>query len=256
LAEVTNPTEIAELVIAIQIEEPGGGFECMCCGDPTIEFYKGRRLKVMLGYHHSQSVRWPRFGWDAMLTEGSQEKVLTWLDAHGVNGPRKEKEEAVERRKNAKTQQAAWLEAAPAVLKDSWNVRAYAPSLHAKLKTEVQDEKERILQLLHWYGSGAGPWRTYPGYETIALDILVKYSTESIVAACEGQELSTPQVEGLSRYLVGYMFRHFGESGLEDVPEKMKQRLLGHCLKSADEDKKQRAVEAFGGADGLIRDQR
>ena len=253
LAEVTNPTEIVNLLAAIQIE-PGGGFACMCCGDPTFEFYKGRRLNVMLGYHHSQSVRWPRFEWDAMLTEGSQEKVLSWLDAHGVTGPRKEKEEAVERRKKEKDQQAKWLEAAPAALKESWNVRAHAPSLHEKLKAEVQDEKERIRQLLHWYGSGAGTWREFPGYETIALDMIVKYSTESIVAACEGQELSTTQVEGLSRYLAGYMFRHFGERGLERVPEKLKQRLLEHCLESTDEDKKRRAAEAFGSPDGLVRD--
>ena len=91
LAAETDPGKIQELISALQIDDAGTGFECGCCGNPTFEFYSGRRLKVTLGYHHGISVRWDQWTSDALLTTNSVEAVLSWLDQRGITGPREER---------------------------------------------------------------------------------------------------------------------------------------------------------------------
>src|SRR5687768_4686492 len=52
LFETTNSTEISELISLMLIDETGSDFHCGCCGEPTLEFYKGRTLKASVGVHH------------------------------------------------------------------------------------------------------------------------------------------------------------------------------------------------------------
>lgn len=91
LAEEVDPGKIQQLIDSLRIDEDGTGFQCLCCGNPTFEFYRGRKLKVTLGYHHGISIRWSRWTSDALLDTNSQEAILSWLDRHGVTEPRKER---------------------------------------------------------------------------------------------------------------------------------------------------------------------
>ncbi len=85
LFEETDPAKIATVIHDIRIDTAKSGFHCMCCGDPSIEFYRGEELVVTLGYHHGRSVRW-REGWrgDGLMTTDSAAAMNSWLVAHGV----------------------------------------------------------------------------------------------------------------------------------------------------------------------------
>jgi hypothetical protein len=85
LFEEANSDRIRELIASIQVDEWNSGFHCHCCGDPSIEFYKGDQLVVTLGYHHGRSLRWLE-GWpaDGLVTDDSANKLSACLAARGV----------------------------------------------------------------------------------------------------------------------------------------------------------------------------
>jgi hypothetical protein len=86
LFEETDPAKIAEVIRSIRIVDTGWTrSHCMCCGNPSIEFYRGQELVVTLGYHHGRSVRW-REGWhgDGRMTPDSAATMNAWLVSHGV----------------------------------------------------------------------------------------------------------------------------------------------------------------------------
>lgn len=83
---------LGELAAHLGVNEKGSGFHCMCCGNPTFEFYTGTELVVTLGFHHGQSVRWSGGVWpgDGLLAEGNGEYLCKWLAEKGEDGPLKE----------------------------------------------------------------------------------------------------------------------------------------------------------------------
>jgi hypothetical protein len=85
LFEEADPAQVAEVVRLIRIDTAKSGFHCMCCGNPSIEFYRGDELIVTLGYHHGRSVRW-REGWrgDGLMTADGAAALNAWLASHGV----------------------------------------------------------------------------------------------------------------------------------------------------------------------------
>lgn len=250
-AKVTAQKEIEELIAGLEVDEKDGGFHCMCCGNPTLEFYKGKNLKAALGYHHARSFRWSEWDSDVMLTPRSQEAVLTWLDARGVTGPRKELEASLERKKVEDQQRVKWVEAMPAALRESWNFREAwyeeksAAKLHKVLESAVTNEVDRILVLLEWFGSGTGSWIRSPFYENVPKEMLFEYSSEQIVSACDGRELSERQKEGLSRFWTEIDFRARRSNDLKGIPEPLKKVLLDHSLKGTNDYNKERAIEAL-----------
>lgn len=86
LAEVAESQEIERFLAMIEIDEDESGGGCLCCGDPTFEFYAGDRLLAMLSYHHGHSLRWANGPWtgDAELTASSRDAVLSWLAGYGI----------------------------------------------------------------------------------------------------------------------------------------------------------------------------
>ncbi len=97
LAEVTDPAEIRGFIEGIELKKHwliGLTTVCMCCGDPSFEFYRGGKLAVTVSFHHGKRLRW-REGWDgdADLTQRSADLLVQWLARRGVTGPRDEREE-------------------------------------------------------------------------------------------------------------------------------------------------------------------
>ena len=64
-----------------------------------------------------------------------------------------------------------WLTAMPKAIVPVWSYSLGVFSfvditpLRAALEREVPNETSRILALLQWFGSGAGPWSGFPYYE-------------------------------------------------------------------------------------------
>ena len=117
--------------------------------------------------------------------------------------------------------------------------------LDEALKREIPEKNARILSLLAWYGSGAGPWSGFPTYEEVAEKMLLKYSTPDLLQAVESTPLSEPQIEGAARLFAGGGFRDTRPADNALVPAQLKRLLLDHSLKSTDQDKLQRARNAF-----------
>jgi hypothetical protein len=85
LVEVGEAEEIGRFLTLIDIDENGSGGGCLCCGNPTFEFYAGDRLLAMVGYHRD-SLRWAGGAWtgDGILTKAGQAAVGSWLIQHGL----------------------------------------------------------------------------------------------------------------------------------------------------------------------------
>ncbi len=85
LVEVGEAEKIQRFLALIDIDEDGSGGGCLCCGDPTFEFYAGDRLLAMVGYH-GDSLRWAGGAWtgDGLLTKAGQAAVGSWLVEHGL----------------------------------------------------------------------------------------------------------------------------------------------------------------------------
>lgn len=85
--ETDNQDEIAGLISLITIDEKASNGVCMCCGAPTMEFYKNGKLIAMVGIQHGKALRWGGWPADAMLTEESIKQFTEWLYVRGVKEP-------------------------------------------------------------------------------------------------------------------------------------------------------------------------
>lgn len=143
-----------------------------------------------------------------------------------------------------------WDAAMPASLRaigeDDWTME-HGPDLERReraLAQEIPQRPARILALLRWYGSGAGPWSGVAMYEELPDLLLHRYPTEEIIRTVESAALTEAETEGAARFFGGYARpRHAA------LPPALRGRLLAQALKSKDEDKAGRARNAFAAHD-------
>ena len=136
------------------------------------------------------------------------------------------------------------------------------------LSAAYPEPQARILALFRWFGRGAGPWTGFPVYEQLAEQILLQFPVEELIDALQDAPLSEEHLEGAARFFAGWAFanRASGEgvqlppsltySSLAaylpersgdpaPIPAELRQRLLAHCQRSSDGDKRCRAESAF-----------
>jgi hypothetical protein len=116
----------------------------------------------------------------------------------------------------------------------------------AALAEEQPQINERLLVLLGWFGSGAGPWSGFPAYEEVPEKLLLQYSTEDLLGALGSAELSKAQLEGAARLFAGWNFGQQRPTDRNKIPKALVGRLLAQALSSADKDKRDRWMHAFG----------
>ncbi len=102
LHEEKDAAKVRDLIAQIQIDERQSGFHCMCCGEPSLEFFKGDKLVLTLGYHHGRSMRWVG-GWpaDCLLTPPSAQHFQKWLAQHVPEIENAQKQEVAYARQQA-----------------------------------------------------------------------------------------------------------------------------------------------------------
>jgi hypothetical protein len=85
--EETDPETVRRISSMIRGKTPRWfvAVSCACCGNPSIEFYRGEKLVLTLGYQHGSAIRW-REEWtsDITLTPESAAFLNAWSDQHGV----------------------------------------------------------------------------------------------------------------------------------------------------------------------------
>jgi len=186
---------------------------------------------------------------------GSPKVLNGLLSAAGIPLSTSDSEEdRAAQRKVFEAAEARWRSAMPKSVLPLWDeVRQvqFAPDLKPlrdALAEELPDPHRRILRLFAWFGSGAGPWSGFPGYELIPEELLLDFPTPDLVAAAESENLSESQLEGAARLFGGWDFGQRRPEDLKTLPATLKKRLLDHALKSTDQDKLGRARRAFAGS--------
>ena len=81
---LTDPKEIAELRGIFKFKDRGSNSECMCCGHPGIDWWKGDELLARTAVQHLTALRWKRFNGDAELTPEASEALSAWFAARSI----------------------------------------------------------------------------------------------------------------------------------------------------------------------------
>jgi hypothetical protein len=251
LFESTDKRDLDDLQRSLLLETPTESFHCMCFGSPVLYLERHESELVELTNHHGVSVRcslWASSNVRILDTE----KWLSWFDHRGMPGPRREVEETRAREEVGKADWDRWLAAMPEPIAPLWPKEVFNQFVHvqveplcAALEQGLPNERARILVLLEWFGSGAGPWDGFPYYETAAEKLLLGYPTSSIVEAVQSSTTTPRQTEGAARLFAGGSFRKQRPGSLDEVPDVLKRFLWNHVKGTADPDKLSRAAHTF-----------
>ncbi len=84
LLVLTDPKEIAELRGIFKFKDRGSNSECMCCGHPGIDWWKGDELLARTAVQHLTALRWKGFHGDAELTPEASEALSAWFAARSI----------------------------------------------------------------------------------------------------------------------------------------------------------------------------
>ncbi|MEM9461014.1 MAG: hypothetical protein AAGF11_43015 [Myxococcota bacterium] len=84
LFEVTDAAAVERARPLFRVAEDELLGTCMCCGEPTIELYRGDSLIAEVGFHHGKSLRWRGWPSDGLLADAGA--LCTWMEAHGAKG--------------------------------------------------------------------------------------------------------------------------------------------------------------------------
>jgi hypothetical protein len=251
LFESTDKRDLADLRASLLLETPAESFHCMCIGTPALYVYERGGKPVELTNHHGESVRCSLWTSDVRISD--TEKWLSWFDERRITSPRREVEAMRAQQEQGERDWDRWLAAMPKAIRAIWADAlgqfgsVDVTPLRAALERDMPDERQRILALLEWFGSGAGPWSPCPSYETAAEELLLGYSTMNIVKALESTKISPAQTEGGARLFAGWSFRKQRPRGVNEVPDALKKVLWNHVKDTEDKDKLGRAKRALSG---------
>jgi len=270
LVDENDPQAVIALRECLAIVDDVSTFGyCTCLGDNALELYAGDLLIATLGLHHGRSIRWGAWKYDALLVDG--ERLLAWMAERGATAPLEAYREARLLEEVQRRALARWQEAMPRCLypyaeemfTSARGMASFIPlipegppgkieevtykliPLLSALAAEFMDVDRRILTLFQWYGSGQGPWSGFPSYENIAEGLLLAFPLDQLLAALTQNELTPTHLEGAARFFAGYYFAKYHPSDIHRIPPDFRQRLLEHSLVSNDQDRLQRAVNAF-----------
>ena len=252
LFESTDRKDLDDLQRSLLLDPPTEPFHCMCIGSPALYLYGPDGERVELTNHHGLSVRCSL--WTSDVRVNNSEKWVSWFDRRGMSGPRQEFEENCAQKERAKRDWDQWLTAMPKAIVPVWpyslgkfslaDINLDLTPLRAALEREVPNETSRILALLHWFGSGAGPWSGCPYYEEAAEKLLLGYPTARIVEAIQSSSVGPTQTEGAARLFGSWEFQEQRPGGLREIPDTLKEALWTHVKGTNDTDKL-RAARAF-----------
>jgi len=245
----TASKDIAEFNDALAVVPPKDGFKCACIAAPAVRLYRGGTELVLVTNYGGFMVGSSLWGSDAMIKD--PEKWLKWFGARNMPRPREEFEESRVRAEKAENAYTRWLAAMPKSIQPLWEqatrdeLSPNTTPLREALNRDIPKPKLRAMELFSWYGSGAGPWSGYPSYEGIAEELLLDIPTPELIAAAQADNLTDAQLEGAARLFGGWGFSQKRTGDGKLLPARLKKKLLEHALKSTDEDKLDRAKDAF-----------
>jgi hypothetical protein len=236
LVEITDGATTNRVVDAIDIDESRSGGACMCCGNPTFEFYASDRLLAMVGYHHGERLRWAGGNWtgDGELTRASQDFLIAWLDQHGVQGPRREVEGRQRQKDEDARREKRYTELIPpqtlSIVMEALSEASRSgdprgekrPKLMAEAFMKHEKDRQTSMELyLRVFGVTAnGAWNTYYFHEeTISKCLLPRFKGPELAQAATTVAKDDEGMIGAARWF-------FGEDGWRNLDESDRQRVL------------------------------
>ena len=86
IAVVTNAAEVAAFTAMIRFEDavPVVGGQCMCCGHPGIDWWKGGERVALTSVQHGRALRWKTFSDDYPFTAESAGALARWFEERGI----------------------------------------------------------------------------------------------------------------------------------------------------------------------------
>ena len=203
LFEITGEDEIRELFEKLEIDDSDSGFHCMCCGEPSLELYRGDVLVATLGFHHGRSLRWSE-GWpgDALLTEEAGDTICKFLAEHGVSEPLQELEEKKAREGAARRLWKAYLELASEAFFEA--LSADDAETAEVIEKEWPDADERAARLFALYGVRVtGAWRLSAGYDSLLQEgLLGELEARAVLDLVAREDLPAEVMQGLTRWFL------------------------------------------------------
>ena len=87
IAVVTNTAEVAAFTAMIRFEDaaPAVGGQCMCCGHPGIDWWKGDERVALTSVQHGRALRWKTFSADYPFTAEAAEALARWFEERGIS---------------------------------------------------------------------------------------------------------------------------------------------------------------------------
>jgi len=249
--ETTKADDLIAFRQALRLVIPDG-WSMSICPTPRVVLYRDGKEVAWIGNVYGEEVRTSLWGANANLED--PEKWLKWFDDRGMPQVRRERDEVIAFAEKAEADRDRFYAAMPRGIEEQFekqlgffglpSQRLVTPFLPI-LEKEYPDRNERILALLRWYGSGAGPWSGAPAYEEIAGSILLEFPTDHVVKAVTSRTLERAEIEGGARFFADWDFHRTRPDDIALLPKNLKKKFLEHSLKSTDEDKVARAKKAF-----------
>jgi len=204
LIEVKTAAEIAALVQSLKFEENAEPFHCMCCGEPSFEFYAGDKLVAVLGFHHGQGMRWAGGPWpgDVHLESNSALHLCDWLEKHGVKGAGEELREQARQRAASKRRSALYRD----IMSGELDVALRnADSAEAAAKVFAEKLPDPLLHarvVFSLYGCTKDSWNLAAGMDEFIVEHLLPACDKEAIVKLSGEaDLSEAARRGLARWL-------------------------------------------------------
>jgi len=206
IAESKELPVIADLAQHFTISEDASGGHCMCCGNPTFEFYQGDKRVAMVAFHHGRSIRWADGTWpgDGMLTEQSSTYLVQWLARHNYTGPRDDlfqarREAAAQRRRDGRLDSLL-----PAAVRESLTAAESPEQATAAFEKHVPDVKARASLYLRLIGCEDSTWALSSGLDGLLLETLLPgIPEETLKAVILAAPIPSEESTGAARWVFG-----------------------------------------------------
>lgn len=199
-------TEVSELAGRFQVTEENSGGHCMCCGNPTFEFYRGDTLIAMLGFHHGRTIRWADGNWpgDGMMEAGNAAFLIDWLDQRGFNGPKKEWQDQRRQEAAARRRWQRYEAILPPAVATRLNAAKNWDEITFILDSNVPKDAEGATLLLRLFGSDFENWSHYNAMDSqLAEKLLPGFPEDKLTEAIINALPKTEEGLGAVRWLFG-----------------------------------------------------
>ncbi len=230
LFEIRDGAEVAALRESIEVDEDRSGVECMCCGEPTFEFFHGDEMIATIGFHHGQLLRWDGWPGDAVLTPASARALAATLKAHGVSGPATDVEEADSRRQAWAVRRGHYEDLFPDALEQALRDRNPNQEVGDVYRAQVGAGAQAAMFYFRLAGRHMTRWETKDPIEAFALEEGLDGLGPEALA--EGMALAVDDewgVRGLSRWLFGeFAWDKIGRESLESALDRAGTWGLAH----------------------------